>query len=98
MAVPDVEDAKKVVTDPANLSSFGDSRRGVRHVNEQKAVAALREMGADGPAEARNLAVQAIGELGGGVETRVEANQRSGGSRPSVIETWYVPADVVQGK
>jgi len=97
--MPDVEDAKKVVTDPANLSSFGDSRRGVRQVNEQKAVAALREMGADGKAEARNLAVQAIGELGGGVETRVEAtNPRSGGGRPQVVETWYVPADAVSAE
>jgi hypothetical protein len=94
--VPDVEDAKKVVTDPANLSSFGDSRRGVRHVNEQKAVAALRGLGADGKAEARNLAVQAIGELGGGVETRVEPASQGVGNRPRVIETWYVPADVVR--
>jgi hypothetical protein len=95
--VPDVKDAIKVVTDPANLTSFGDSRRGVRHVNEDKAVAALREMGADGRAEARNLAVQAIGELGGGVETRVESGgQRGGGSRPKVIETWFVPVDAVR--
>ena len=95
--MPDVKDAIKVVTDPANLTSFGDSRRSVRHVNEDKAVAALREMGADGRAEARNLAVQAIGELGGGVETRVDSGgQRGGGSRPKVIETWFVPADAVR--
>ncbi len=95
--VPDVKDAIKVVTDPANLSSFGDSRRGVRHVDEQKAVAALREMGDLGKAEARNLAVQAIGELGGGVDTRVESvGPGGGGSRPRVIETWYVPADAVR--
>ena len=96
--MPDVEDAKKVVTDPANLSSFGDSRRGVRHVNEQKAVAALRALGAEGKAEARNLAVEAIGELGGGVETRVEPASHGAGNKPRVIETWFVPADVVQGK
>jgi hypothetical protein len=94
--VPDVKDAIKVVTDPANLSSFGDSRRGSRNVNERKAVAALRELGA-GKADARNLAVQAIGELGGGVETRVEsAGRGAGGPRPRVIETWYVPADAVR--
>jgi hypothetical protein len=94
--VPDVEDAKKVVTDPANLSSFGDSRRDVRQVNERKVVAALRELGADGKAEARNLAVEAIGELGGGVETRVEAASQGAGNRPRVIETWFVPADAVR--
>jgi hypothetical protein len=95
--VPDVKDAIKVVTDPANLSSFGDSRRAIRNVNEHKAVAALRELGA-GKADARNLAVQAIGELGGGVDTRVESvGPGGGGSRPRVIETWYVPADAVHG-
>ena len=96
--MPDVEDAKKVVTDPANLSSFGDSRRGVRHVNEDKVVAALRELGLE-KAEARNLAVEAIGELGGGVETRVEqGGQRSARKRPQVIETWHIPADAARDK
>ena len=94
--MPDVEDAKKVVTDPANLSSFGDSRRDVRQVNEQKAVKALREMGAEGKADARNLAVQAIGELGGDVETRVEAASQGAGNKPRVIEIWSVPADAVR--
>ena len=93
--MPDVEDAKKVVTDPANLSSFGDSRRGVRHVNERKAVAALRELGLE-KAEARNLAVEAIGELGGGVETRVEAASQGAGNRPRVIETWFIPAEAAR--
>lgn len=94
--MPDVKDAIKVVTDPANLSTFGDSRRDVRNVNERKAVKALRELGA-GRAEARDLAVEAIGELGGGVETRVESvGAGGGGSRPRVIETWYVPADAVR--
>lgn len=96
MPEPDVKDAIKAVTDPANLSSFGDSRRAVRHVDERKAVAALRELGL-GRAEARNLAVQAIGELGGEVETRVETHgQGGGGSRPRVIETWSVPVDAVR--
>jgi hypothetical protein len=96
VAEPDVKDAIKVVTDPANLSSFGDSRRGVRHVDERKAVAALRELGL-GRADARNLAVQALGELGGGVDTRVESQgPGGGGSRPRVIETWYVPADAAR--
>jgi hypothetical protein len=93
--MPDVTDALRVVTDPANLASFGDSRRGIRNVNERKAVAALRELGA-GKADARNLAVQAIGEIGGGVDTRVESGGRSGGSSPRVIETWYVPSDAVR--
>ncbi|MDX6581048.1 MAG: hypothetical protein QOI10_232 [Solirubrobacterales bacterium] len=94
--MPDVKDAIKVVTDPANLSSFGDSRRDVRQVNEGKVVAALRELGAEGKADARNLAVQAIGELGGGVETRVEPGGQGAGTRPRVIETWYVPAEAVR--
>jgi hypothetical protein len=92
---PDVKDAIKVVTDPANLLSFGDSRRGMRNVNEKKAVAAIRELGL-GRAEARNLAVEAIGELGGDVETRVEAQGQGTGGRPRVIEIWSVPADAVR--
>ncbi len=96
--MPDLEDAKKVVTDPANLSSFGDSRRGVRHVDERKAVAALRGMGAEGKAEARNLAVEAIGELGGGVETRVEPASHGAGNKPRVVETWFIPAEAARSK
>ena len=44
------------------------------------------------PATSRS---QAIGELGGGVETRVEAASQGAGNRPKVIETWFVPADAV---
>ena len=95
--MPDVKDAIKVVTDPANLSSFGDSRRGMRSVNEKKAVAAIRELGL-GRADARHLAVQAIGELGGEVETRVESQGQGTGGRPRVVETWSVPADAVRDK
>ena len=92
-----VKDAIKVVTDPANLSSFGDSRRGTRNVNEKQAVAAIRELGL-GRAEARNLAVEAIGELGGTVETRVESQGQGTGGRPRVVEIWSVPADAVRDR
>jgi hypothetical protein len=94
---PDVKDAIKVVTDPANVESSGDSHTGSRTVNEKKAVAAIRELGL-GRAEARHLAVQAIGELGGTVETRVEAQGQGTAGRPRVVETWSVPADAVRNE
>jgi hypothetical protein len=72
---PDVKDAIKAVTDPANLSSFGDSRRAVRHVDERKAVAALREVGL-GRAEAARRCPR----LGQG--PRSSGDRRQHGSQP----------------
>jgi hypothetical protein len=95
--VPDVKDAIEVVTDPANLEGPGDGRRGMRTVNEKKAVAAIRELGL-GRAEARHLAVQAIGELGGAVESRVESQGQGTAGRPHIVETWSVPAEAVRNE
>jgi hypothetical protein len=95
--MPDVEDAIKVVTDPANLSSGGDRRTGLRAVNEHRAVDALRAQGA-GRAEARTLAAEAVREIGGRVESRVETGGMAAGrDTRRVAETWYVPVDRVRG-
>jgi hypothetical protein len=94
--MPDVKDAIEVVTDPANLSGGGDSHTGMREVNGHKAVAALRSQGA-GRAEARTLAADAVREIGGRIESRVETGGRAvGGDTRRVVDTLYVPVDRVR--
>jgi hypothetical protein len=96
-AMPDLKDAIKVVTDPENLSAFGDSRTGLRAVNEHRAIAALRDQGA-GKAEARTLAAEAVRELGGKVESRVQyGGAASGRDTRRVVETLYVPIGAIRG-
>jgi hypothetical protein len=94
--MPDVQDAIKVVTDPANLAGASDHHSDVREVNEQRAVTALREQGA-GRAEARTLAAEAVRELGGRVDSRVQSGGMAAGrDTRRVIETWYVPIEAVR--
>ena len=94
--MPNVQDAIEVVTDPANLAGFSDRRTGMRAVNEHKAVAALRGQGA-GRAEARDLAIEAVRELGGSIQSRVRSGGMAAGrDTRRVVETWLVPISKIR--
>jgi hypothetical protein len=87
--------ALQELTDPKNLSaSFGDSESEWRLVSISSVLNALNEGGLDEP-QARELALEALDELGGRIETQtmgggLAASRRSGRSQRAV-EAWYVP-------
>ncbi len=85
----DLEQALALVTDPANLSEINHPGEGRRFaVNQKKVIRRLRDAGA-GKAEARELAIQAVFEAGGGAEQR---SAREAGT----IEDWWVPLSAVR--
>lgn len=85
----DLEQALALVTDPANLSEINHPGEGRRFaVNQKKVIRRLRDAGA-GKAEARELAIQALFEVGGGAEER--AAREAG-----MIEEWWVPLKAVR--
>ncbi len=71
----DAEDAKRIVTDPANAIG-NDTHTDERQLNGKRAVAALRDLGA-GKAEARELISEAVRELGGRVDSEVPVGGRA---------------------
>jgi len=91
-----VDDAVKLITDPANVSrthAAGPEERFA--VNAKRVIRALRDAGA-GKAEARELALEALEKVGGGAELRAaRAGQRGGGS-DRAIEDWWVPKSAVR--
>jgi hypothetical protein len=90
--VPDVQDAIKVVTDPANVVSATDTHTDVRPVRDKRAIRALRDQGA-GKAEARELIRAAVLELGGRVDAQVRSGDRSvGPDTRTEVEIFLVPA------
>jgi hypothetical protein len=95
--VPDVEDAVKLVTDPANVSrSHGSGTQEVYAVKHTRVLKRLREDGA-GKAEARELALQALEKVGGGAEVSAGRGNPQAGSRGErEVENWWVPADAVR--
>jgi hypothetical protein len=94
--MPDLNDAIQVVTDRSNLSGSGDTRTGMRAVHEQKAVAALRAQGA-GRAEARDLAMEAVRDIGGTIESRMRSGGMAAGrDTRRVVDTWLVPIDKIR--
>jgi hypothetical protein len=97
VGVAEVKDAVKLVTDPANVSRLGatgpQERFAVKH---NRVLRALRDAGA-GKAEARELALQALEEVGGGAEIRAGRGTPAAGSRGErELEEWWVPADAVR--
>jgi hypothetical protein len=93
--VADVKDALEALTNPENLS--GGGRRGMRAVNAQRVLDELGEKGA-GEGEGRALVLEALGELGGKIETRPNPRQglRQGGALRGATEDWYVPIAAVR--
>jgi hypothetical protein len=93
--MPSAEDAKRIVTDPANVVG-NDTHTNEREVNGKRAVAALRDLGA-GKAEARELISEAVRELGGRVDSEVRFGGRAAGpDTRKAVDLWYLPVDAVR--
>lgn len=93
----DLDDAVKLVTDPANVTRMG--RTGPEEqfaVNQNRVLKSLREGGA-GKAEARELALKALEQVEGGAEIRSPRGaQPVGGRGDAAAEHWWVPAGAVR--
>jgi hypothetical protein len=93
--VPELKDAVKLVTEPANLSRLGATGPQQRFaVNSNRVLRALREQGA-GKAEAHELALAALAEVGGGAELATSRAAQRGARGDREIESWWVPGDAV---
>jgi hypothetical protein len=95
--VATVEDAIEVLTDRANLASFGETGSAWRAVNDSLVLRELRRRG-ESEAAARNLCLEALERLGG----RIEQQTRTGGlqagrQRQHRLEVWYIPRNAVRG-
>ena len=94
--MPGLEDAVKLVTDPANVSRLGATGPEQRFaVNSNRVLRALRAAGA-GRAEARELALDALTKAGGGAELRTSRGAQRGDRGQRDVESWWVPADAVR--
>jgi hypothetical protein len=94
--MPELEDAVKLVTDPANVSRMGATGPQERFaVKSNRVLRALRDGGA-GKAEARELALNALGQVGGGAEVRAGRAGQRGERGEREVESWWVPADAVR--
>ena len=95
--MPDVDDAVKLITDPANVSPLhvaGSERR--FEVNRKRVIRALRDAGA-GKAEARELGLEALRKAGGGAEIQAGRGvSASGGTGDTSAEHWWVPGNAVR--
>jgi Xaa-Pro aminopeptidase len=92
-----LDDAVKLVTDGANVSDTVQlGARQVREVKQARVLAGLKRAGA-GKAEARELALEALEKVEGGVETHIQRGaMRPGGKGERTLETWWIPADAVR--
>ena len=93
------DDVLREMTDRGNLSCSDDSESDWHAVNISGVLTALTDRGLDEP-EARYLAIGALDELGGRVETQtmgggLAADRRAGRSQ-RVAEAWYVPRGAVR--
>ena len=95
--MPKLEDAVKLVTDPANVTRL--ERTGPQErfaVKQNRVLRGLRDAGA-GKAEARELALKALDEVGGGAAAQTSRGAGPTGSRgQSEVEEWWVPADAIR--
>ena len=97
MAIHD--DVLQELTDRGNLSNSDDPESLWCAVSISSVLNALGERGLDEP-EARDLALEALDELGGRVETQTVrgglAADRRSGRNERVAEAWYVPQGAVR--
>jgi hypothetical protein len=93
--VPDLADAVKLVTDPANVSPRHAPGPRTFAVNRNRVLRALRDGGA-GKAEARELALDAVREAGGGAELAAGRGPQRGDRGERDVESWWIPADAVR--
>lgn len=92
----DLELAVKLITDPANVSRLpagGDQER--FSVKANKVIRGLRDEGA-GKAEARELALRALDEVGGGAEVHPNRGPQGGARGNREAEGWWVPAEKIR--
>ena len=95
--MPEIKDAVELVTDPANVSPLPVTGETANFsVNTKRVMRALSDQGA-GKAEARELGLKAVEEVGGGAEIRSpRGSQVAGGRGDSSSEDWWVPKDAVR--
>lgn len=93
----DVKDAVALITDPKHISDAGRARpEKQRAVKQQPVLAKLRGSGA-GKAEARQLALAAIEEIGGEVEEQTKRGGQTGAAvRFQADEIWWIPAERIR--
>ena len=95
--MPDLKDAVAAITDPANVSPMGlTGNQRQFAVKQNRVLRTLRDNGA-GKAAARELALKAIAEVGGGVDTSLDRGGLARGrQRDRTIESWWIPAEAVR--
>lgn len=93
----DVDQAVRLVTDPANVTRLGQTGPAEQFaVKQNRVLRALRDAGA-GKAEARELALKALEQVEGGAELQAHRGaQPVGGRGDATEEHWWVPAAVVR--
>jgi hypothetical protein len=93
----DVDQAVRLVTDPANVTRMGQTGPTEQFaVKQNRVLRALRDAGA-GKAEARELALKALEQVEGGAELQAHRGaQPVGGRGDATEERWWVPAAVVR--
>ncbi len=85
----------KLVTEPANVTRLGATGPQERFaVRSNRVLRALREQGA-GKAEAHELALAALAEVGGGAEIATARAAQRGARGDREIESWWVPGEAV---
>jgi len=94
--MPEIKDAVALITDPANVAPKHVGGEEQFAVNAKRVIRALRDQGA-GKAEARELGLKALDEVGGGAEIRsTRGAQVAGGRGHSNSEDWWVPKSAVR--
>jgi hypothetical protein len=95
--MPELADAVKIITDPANVADSGvTGPQGERFaVKANRVIRALREAGA-GKAEARELALKALDEVGGSVDAHAGRAAQRGARGERDVEDWWVPKGAVR--
>jgi hypothetical protein len=89
-----LSDAIEIITDPANLSSFGGA--GVRAVNCGVAMKKLEDLDGASSDEARRLGREAVLRIGGSIEPCVHrGGLRAGRPRRHRYEVWWVPTSAI---
>jgi hypothetical protein len=94
--MPDVDDAVKLITDPANLTRMAQTGPAEQFaVKQRRVLRALRDAGA-GKAEARELALKALQQAEGGAELQSHRGAAPVGRGDATEEHWWVPAGAVR--
>ena len=93
----DLKQAVELVTDPANVTRMGVTGPEQQFaVNQNRVLKGLRNAGA-GKAEARELALKALEEAGGGAEISASRGAAATGERGNAeAEHWWVPVSAVR--